>query len=258
MSNKAKISAIIFFAVIIAGLTYLTFFLNNRPDYRIDLIELNGNIHLSKEQYLAFGNLLDKNSYSNLTIQVIKDRIEKHPYVKSADVKYDGNNKILILIQEKEFESILLLNDQQYIVTSELQILPILPQTKKIDYPVISNPFLNENLKALGSAKMDKDVLTAAKIISSVKLMNPELYDGFSSIDMRNGGDILLNFSFLPYPVVVGRGSEIRKVVYFNSLWSYLKGKDINNYLEYVDLRYSGHIFLGVNDTTSEDGGNKS
>ncbi len=225
---------------------YLSFALNNKKDYKIGLITIEGSVHLSAEQYMEYADLVDKSKYGRITLQIIKDRIEKHPYVANADVRYDGNKKVSVRITEKNFESILLKNDVQFILTDKLQVLPLIARTKRIDYPVISNVEIYDSIKVLTSLKENYDVLTASKILTGIKLLNQELYDELSSVDMRNGEDIVLLFSFNDYPVVVGRGNEIRKMVYFNNLWTYLKGKQINNYMNYVDLRYSGHVYFGI------------
>ncbi len=258
MAKQKKIFSVIFLAVTLALVAYLSFGVKNNVDLRIDIISLDGNIHLSKEQYLSFANLLDKSGYINLSLQIIKDRIEKHPYVQSADVRYDGEGKVSIVIKEKNFESILLKNDEQFILTEQLQVLPILPLTKKIDYPVISNSIFENEFKILSTLKKNNHIVTASKIISAVQLLNPELEKDLSSIDLQNGGDIVLYFSSLDYPVFVGRGSEVRKVIYFNNLWNYLKGKEINNYLSYVDLRYGGHVYLGIIEQSKEEVTKKS
>jgi len=254
MTKKQKIFNLALMVIVFGLLTYLSVSLSHFENKKIEIISLDGNLHLSKEQYFEFANLLDRNNYSNLTTQSIKDRIRKHPYVERADVRYDGNGKVSIKVSEKIFESILLFGDNQYLLTEELQILPMLPKTKKIDYPIISNPAV-ENLKTLRYMNKNNDLVIASKIISAVKLINPELYDGFSTVDLQNGGDIILYFSFFDYPVIIGRGSEIRRTIYFNNLWTYLKGKEINNFMNYVDLRYGGHVYLGIQETSKE--GNK-
>jgi cell division protein FtsQ len=236
----------------------LTFALKKPKDYKIELILLEGNAHLSKEQYMQFANLTNKINYANLTLQIIKDRIEKHPYVENAEVRYDGGKKVSVRIIEKNFESILLKDSIQYILTDRLQALPFLPRTKRIDYPLISNAGIYDSVKVLSSLKKKYDVFTASKILSGIRLLNPELYDGLSTIDMRDGGDIILSFSFSDYPVVLGRGNEIGKIVYFNNLWTYLKGKQINNFMNYVDLRYSGHVYFGLSTDSLQMGDNKN
>ena len=258
MTARQKIFNTILFFLLAGAIVYLSFSQNKKKDYQISLISIEGNDHLTKKQYLEYANLIDRNNYNNLTLQLIKDRISKHPYIKNTDVRYDGNSKVSVKITEKNFESILLYNEQQYILTDRLEVLPFLTKTKRIDYPVISEAEMKDSVKVLTSLKKNNDVLTASKILTGIKLLNPELFDGLSSIDMRNGGDIVLSFSFLDYPVVVGRGSEIKKVVYFNSLWSYLKGKQINKYLNYVDLRYRGHVYFGIINDSLQVGAKKS
>ncbi|MBA4407485.1 hypothetical protein C0389_09435 [bacterium] len=251
MSKTAKILSVAFMLLVIGLMIYLSIGLKPGSENKIKFISLKGNIHLSKEQYLNFANLADKATYENLSLQIIKDRIEKHPYVKQADVRYEGSGKAAIRITEKVFDSILVDSTNQYIITDNLQLLPMLPETVKIDYPVISNAFFGNGIKVLSSMKKNLNVVTASKIITAVRLLNPELEKDFSSIDLQNGGEILLYLSSSDYPVKIGRGNEIKKVIYFNSLWNYLKGKEINNYMEYVDLRYGGHVYLGIIDSTN-------
>ena len=156
-------------------------------------------------------------------------------------------------IKEKNIESILSNNDRQFLLTDKLQVLPLMPRTKKVDYPIISNPVIKDSVKVLTSLRKNNDVLTASKILSGIKFLNPELHGGLSVIDMRKGGDVVLYFNFIDYPVVLGKGNEIRKVVYFNNFWTYLKGKEINSYMDYIDLRYNGHIYFGINQSAAEE-----
>lgn len=257
MTKKQKIFNTAFLIIATTAIVYLSIALNKEKDYKIDYISIEGCVHLSKEQYMDFANLNNKENYSNLTLQVVKDRILKHPYIENADVRYDGGNKVSVKITEKNFESILLKDSTQYILTDQLQALPFLPRTKRIDYPLIENAGLKDSVRLLTSMKKKYDVLTASKILSGIKLLSPELIDGLSSIDMRNGGDIILSFSFSDYPVVIGRGNELTKIVYFNNLWTYLKGKQINNFLNYVDLRYSGHVYFGLSNDSLVTGDKK-
>lgn len=251
MTKKQKIFNLSLLVLMLGLIIYLSLSLNKKEKDRVEVISLDGNIHLSKEQYFEFANMLDRNQYSGLTTEIIKDRLRKHPYVANLDVRYDGSGKVSVKVIEKNFESILLNGDKQFLVTDNLQILPMLPKTRRIDYPVIINPVINE-LVSMKYYKNNEDILTASKIISAVKLINPELYDGLSSVDMQTGGDIILEFSFINYPVIIGRGSEIRRTIYFNNLWTYLKGKEINNIMKYVDLRYGGHVYLGIQETSNE------
>ncbi|MDF1610880.1 cell division protein FtsQ/DivIB [Stygiobacter electus] len=252
MKIYKNIFSVLFFFIMVSALIYFSVSLKNNFKVEIRSISIEGSNYLSKENYLSFAHLLNKNEYKNLTLRIIKDRIEKHPYVLKADVRYEGNYKVHIIIYEKNIDAILLDKENQYLITDKMQVLPILENTKNIDYPVITNVYLQDSIKVLSSIKKNVDVLTAAKIISAVKFANPELYNFLSTIDLQYGGEISIYFSDLNYYLLIGRENEVKRVLYFSSLWNILKGKEINNYMEYVDLRYGGHIFLGINELNQE------
>ncbi len=255
MRRAGKISSIIFLIVIFALLIFLSMNLDEEKAYTINVIELNGDIHLTADQYFNYAKLDDKDSYKNLTLPIIKDRIDKHPYIVNADVKYDGMNKVTITITEKTFEVIVIVDNQKYLVTDKFELLPVLPFTRKMDYPLISNPDVKGNFELFRTVKTQADIILASKMITAAKLLDAKLYQEISEIDMRKGRDILIYLSSINYPVVIGRGDEIKKVVYFNRLWSYLKNKDVNSLLAYIDLRFKNNIYLGlaVDDGQSEE-----
>lgn len=250
MTKKQKIFNLVVLFTIVSLLAYLSIVLKS-DEMKIELISLDGNYHLTKEQYFEFSGLMNKSEFQNLSLQIIKDRIEKHPYIAEADVRYEGNGKVFVKITEKVFESILFRDEKQFLITENLQVLPFLPKTKKIDYPIISN-LKAEKIIPLIYANQNQELVVASKIINGIKLLNPELSEGLSTIDLSNGKDIILFFSLIDYPVILGRGDEIRKSVCFNNLWTYLKGKEINNIMKYVDLRFTGHIYLGLQESSEE------
>ena len=259
MKNLGKISGLIFMSLSILLIVYLSFSLERKDDVKISVIELNGDNHLKKDQYFKFANLDKTNEYGNLTLALIKDRLEKHPYVKYAEVKFDGQNKVTVNIFEKTIDAILIIDGKQNFITDNLELIPFLPFTNKVNYPVVSNPFITANNKNIKMINKESDVITGLKILTTLKLINPGLYEELSEIDLRKGKDIVMFFSNLDYPIVMGRKNEIRKTLYLNSLWSYLKGKEVNNYMNYIDLRFNEHVYLGLNPSSSntEDAASK-
>lgn len=258
MKRVSKISGVLFLLALTALMLYMSFNLDEERQYTIEVIEIDGDVHLPKDRYYKFAKLDDEEKYPQLKLEVIKDRLDKHPYVSRAHIKYDGEKKVSVEIAEKEFEALLLNKGRQYLVTSGFEVLPMLPYSKQIDYPVISNPAIVDSLAMFKSCKRNTDVVKAFKIISAVKLLDPELYSSLSEVDMRNGKDIILYFSNIDYPVVIGRKNEIRKIAYFNTLWKGLKHNQINSVIRYVDLRFDEHIYLGFDNELLELGGSQS
>jgi cell division septal protein FtsQ len=220
------------------------------------VIELDGNIHLPKNVYLEYARLNDRTIYPDLDKSIIRDRIQKHPYVGKVELEQNGSN-LHVKITEKQFDALLMVENSQYLITDNSILLPVLEFTEKIDYPIISDPQLSDTLEVLSSVKREEDIITGLKMLTSVKLLNPDLYENLSEVNLRAGKDIVIYLSNSDYPIVIGRKDEIRKVVNFSNFWNYIKGKKVDDIIDYIDLRYRNKIFLGINTVKNEDGVNR-
>src|SRR5690554_2764252 len=129
--NNTKLSiSLILFLLLLSGIAYLSVNSNNPAENgQISLIEIEGNNHLPKISYFEYAKLDDKSSYDLLTTNIIRDRFQKHPYIKEVRISNTGNGKIKVELKEKDFRVLLLLDGQQYIVTKDLEILPLLPNS---------------------------------------------------------------------------------------------------------------------------------
>lgn len=249
MKVRSKIIGILFFAALLLGIFYVSLFSNNESDSRIVRIELTGNNHLSKENYLKFAKLDKISDYKFLSLPVIKDRLEKHPYISKADVKFSSKDVVTVTVHEKVFQAVILSNNDNCLITEKFDVLPLLSFTKNIELPLIANPKLTEKIKFF-SKWDDSEMKTAFRIIDAAKLADPDLFENISEIDMRDGKDIVLTMSDLECPVVFGRGNEVRKIVYFDSIWGKLQNnKTAMATLNYVDLRFEKLIYIGMNES---------
>ncbi|MFC2083891.1 cell division protein FtsQ/DivIB [Bacteroidota bacterium] len=243
--------AYIVLVIFISSLVYLSLIIQSKSVNHSSFVEIRGNTLLPKDKYYKFAELDYLNDKINLDVSFIKDRLKKHPYVKTIEVVKDGQF-INCKITERTFLAVLINDDEHYFISENLLLIPILPFTNRINWPVINNPNIYTQLNTLNVLNDENDIITGLKLIESIKLSDPELYNNLSEVDLRNGKDILLYFSHLTYPVIIGRGNEIRKSIYFTKLWKILDGKEINSIIKYVDVRYSQHIFLGLSEELTE------
>jgi cell division protein FtsQ len=242
----AKILGTLLFVLLILLLTYLIFFTTkNSGRKNIKEIEVTGNNLLSANEYLVYSRLNEKSSYKDLTLPVIKSRIEKHHYILKADVKYGEPNKINISIREKNIKGLILNGRGPYLITAQFEILPLLPNTKFLDIPVISNPFSIQETTP-GMVYKTDDIIQAFKIIEAAELTNEKLPQLISEINLRNGKDVVVTLSGLEPTIIFGKKDEARKMVYLDKVLELFKqGSDITEGSGYLDLRFQNQIFLG-------------
>lgn len=257
MKNESYKIAIGLFLFFIAAILYLTFGLEEKVDYRISKIELKGNTHLEKADYFEFAGLQNKNEYEQLNLGIVRDRIQRHPYVQTATVEFIGNQTVEIVVNEKVFKAHILTSSKEFIMTDQVEILPIVENTRNLDYPIIR---LNDDqsVERFNFPKSNLEIERSFKILSAAKMMNQNLYKNLSEIDLRNGNNIIIYFSSVDYPVILGGENEIKKMVVFEKLWESLSTVQASKLLDYVDLRFKDKVYLGLTGEQNEAGETQS
>lgn len=248
------IIGIILFVVILGGIIYLNAFADTSDKELYTEIIIVGNHFLPEKDYLIKSKLGSKGEYQELTLQEIKSRILSHPYILKAEVQSNGIGKVKINVFEKKIMAVLLTKSVPYLITENFNLLVMNPNSDITKLPVISNATLTkDDIKQ--KIAINSDLKRAFKIIDAAKIINEKMYMDLEEINLRHGGDIILNFSGIQFPVIFGKGSEGKKTVYLSSIWEELKSRNkIFNNTIYVDLRFSKEIFIGKPVITESNG----
>ncbi|MFO7447472.1 MAG: cell division protein FtsQ/DivIB [Ignavibacteriaceae bacterium] len=255
--TRGKILGTIFFFVLSLGILYLTFFVVGKTNKGgIGMIEITGNNLLSENDYISFSRLDDISRYEKLTLPVIKDRFEKHPYIERADVELKDYNRAKVVLTEKKIMAVVLSGTEPFFISENFQVLPLFASTKFVDLPVISNVAGGEKLKPLAEFK-NNDMLQAFRIIDAARYTNVNINKKLSEINLRNGGDVLLSFSGVKAPVIFGRGEEAKKMVYLEIMWEgFIEGNNLlTEESDYIDLRFANEVYVGTAVTNGHPAG---
>jgi len=213
-------------------------------------IDLSGNHLLPQGSYLSFAKLNDTQNSGEITLQILKDRLEKHPFVSSAEVEVSKFNNAKVQLFEKNLTAVLIVDDQPFLLSDELQLLPLLQNTRSIDLPIINNPKYAKQYKALDFLRSE-EIIEAYKILYAIKITNEEMVKNLSEINLNQGEDITLTFSGIHPIIKIGRNDIPKKILSLNSIWIDLK--DAENDLsqsDYVDLRLANQIYIGKAEET--------
>lgn len=250
--KRSKILGTVIFLLLISTILFLIFSPAKKiSESKIEMIEVAGNALLNETDYLSYTKLNEVSFYKDLPLSVVKDRFEKHPYIKKADVEFTSKNKITVTVSEHRISAVVFNGADAFFISENFQLLPLYSNTKFVDYPIISNPKNSASFKSLAFIK-DGDIIQSFKIIEAARLANLKLLEKLSEINLRNGGDVVLTFSGLKPPVIFGRNNEAEKLVYLAKLLSSEEeGKDIIESSEYIDLRFADEVYLGRIEKTS-------
>jgi len=251
----SKIFGLVMFLFFIGGILYLNLFGGQTDEKDVyEVIDVSSNSLLPAEDYLLFTKLNDSTKFYELTLPEVKARFEEHPYVVKANVKFDGINKIIVNIEEKELKAVLLSGDNPGLITEDYKLVPLLKNTSFSEFPVISHFKIKSDEAGTNNPEND-ELVQAYKIIDAIKFIDENIYKNLDEINLRYGRDIILTFNGLDCSVIFGRGNEAKKIIYLHALWEKLNGK--NNLFkenEYIDLRYRNKIFIGKKIKTETTG----
>lgn len=213
-------------------------------------ILMSNNTLLPAKEYLRYAGLSDSTKYEDLTLLEVKTKIEKHPYLRKAEVEFDGVSTILVEVQEKEIKAVLLQKNELKLLTGDFETLPLFPPTAINELPVISNLIVKEK-----KSYDEKDMEFAFRIIDAISLSDTNVRKNLAEINLRRGGDVILTFTGLKFPVLFGKNDEIKKSLILKDLWQELISNS-NSYekTEYLDLRYRNKVFLGKRKTELTNG----
>lgn len=249
--DYGKIFGVVLLSSIVIIITYLSLFMYNKKGREeIKMINIQGNNLLSKEIYLRFSDLDETSFYDELTLNLIKKRIEEHPYVAKAEVKSDGQGNVNVKIKEKEMYAVLLNGGEPYFLSNDFELIKIYQYTTYKDIPVISNVRTTEKLSA-SKVLRNEDVIEAFKIIDAAKITDIEISQKLSEINLKHGGDAVLTFSGVSAPVLFGRGNESKKMIYLSLVWERINkpNGDFQN-IQYIDLRFAEEAYIGKKENT--------
>lgn len=244
--NASKILGTVFFVLLISLLIFLIFFTKKNFDKkRVEIINIKGNSLLSQNDYLNYSKLGDNQDKSDLTLYLIKERLEHHPYIGKANVEFETNNKVNAEIVEKVIKAVVLRSNETLLISENFEILPLLQNTKFTDLPIISNPGNINNIKK-NSFRKTADFIEAFKIIDAIEMTEKNMIKNLSEINLRNGGDIVLTFSGLDNPVIFGKKRAAEKAVYLQEIFRMINRKNlIAGNINYIDLRFNNEVFIG-------------
>ncbi len=240
-TEDKKIKLIIQFVLMLLGVGIIAILNNVASKQIITSVEIKNNKYLSAGDYLRFAHLQERRALKDVTFETIRDRLSKHPYIEFVDVYYSGDNKCTVIVHERKFDAIILGNNRQYLLDENLNIEPLLPFSDNVDLPIIEN--LKDRNKRIN--RSNGDLIIASKILYAVRLLNKNMYSDISEIDMGNGGDIVIRFSYNHYNLILGRGDEIKKIVYFNAIYGRMAKVGGARIIDYIDLRYDDQICFG-------------
>lgn len=252
--KKVILSLIVLIVIAVAFLS-----LKWRSGNALDKITLTGNYTISREEILSIARLSDSIlSSDEINIDLIQDRISKHPEIKKAFVSREMPSELKIEIIERRPVAILNGENEIKLIDDELEIFPFKNSSKLYDLPVISGVRI-ENHTIPMKKYSKEDLRLALFIILNTYKESKAVYNNISEVNLSDTTKSVIYLSEDSSPFYFPRkytesisNKEYQKLL-LNKLEvfeSYLKqslDKHLKKQINYVDLRYENEVIVNSN-----------
>lgn len=205
----------------IIGLVLVVFIVILLTCFKINDIEVTGNVHYSEEQIKDY--VLSEGYIDNTVLLMLKNKvkpIEDIPFIAKIDIEYEGPHKILVTVYEKAMAGCIEYMDQYVYFDQDGYVLEI-SLTKLDDTPCITGIFfdsmeLHEKLPIEDKARF-KTILTLTQLIQKYDVK-------VDSIRFTSEGEVVLKYEDIR--IELGDGSKIEEqLIDLNRMLEPLKGK---------------------------------
>lgn len=224
----------------------------------IDKITINGNYTISNEEILSIARLKDSAlNTEEINIDIIQDRISKHPEIKKVYVSKELKSELKIEIIERRPAAILNGENEVKLIDDELEIFPFKNSSKLYDLPVISGVRI-ENTPNPKNKYNKEDLRLALFLILNSYKQSKIIYNNISELNLSDSSKVIIYLSEDSSPFYFPRLREsISNIDYQNLLLNklavfenYIK-QSLDNHLKkeinYVDLRYNNEVIVNSN-----------
>ncbi|HOP49458.1 MAG TPA: hypothetical protein PK887_02390 [Ignavibacteriales bacterium] len=244
MKVQTKIFGVLFFFLLVLGTFYLLMISKEVvKENKIKVIQIIGCDLLSKESYLKFAKISNEEELGKINSIIVKDRLIKHPYIKSVEVTFVDKNILNVKIKEKNIKFLLSGDTLLKAITDNFEIIPFLKETKNNNWIVVNN-LQEANTKPFNTNKSER-IVNIFKMIDIMKNIEPEAVTQIKNINFydKNIVDVQIRNNDLVF-----YEQDMLKVSYLISKIYSSKIKAKSNSL--FDFKFNGNIYVKTNTDT--------
>lgn len=210
------------------------------PIFYVKNIVFENNYIIPSNILLEFIGVSDRKSLSNLSAEIIIDRIEKHPYVKKAEGVFIDSTTLKITLHEVEPFILMVTNSGNYVLTKDKRIIPEDIRLKIIDLPLLTISGTLNAARKLNQKLIDNSFET----FSNIQKTDVALLEIVSELNIDDNLNMILYLTKPKGKILLGKSFDKRKALYLSEFWRkiILHNSDVN--YEYIDLRFKDQIVV--------------
>lgn len=199
-------------ALISGGFVYVYNNLIQSPYVKLDEVVVTGVEEPMQSEILKLAKIDSETSLFAINVDEVKERVQKHPWVRSVHVEKQFPHALAIRVEKEEPWAIVGGERLQY-MNRKGRIFKEVEEGDPADFPIVTGI-------PAGALETDRCIETAVQVLGAIESQDGQWSaEQLSEVHVRGDGSVYLYYSFLPFGVkvraveVVKRMEDLKKVV---------------------------------------------
>lgn len=207
-------------------------------------IEVHGNVHADAQDLIALASVPDSSLIFGLDTQLIAERVERHPWVRSARVTRWMTGTVGITVTERQPVMLALGADGRpwVFLDADGYAMPVTPGALRAGYDL---PLLTGRLPAIDPFTPLADG-PLRRMLAALATTGPSVDALIAGVERRFGGELVLFTAPAPggtsIPVSLGRDRFDEKLGRLEAFWEQAILNRPDRPIRRIDLRFEGQI----------------
>ena len=204
-------------------------------------VRVEGNHIVSGAEIRSLARVDSTQDLYAIDLFAVEQRVRQNPFVRSASVRRDVTDGIVIGVVER-VPIAGLIADRLYFLDADGVVLPASRSDRMYDLPVITGA--DATGLTPGKILTTPLVREALAIITTARRVGDDLFRRIAEVHVDGAHDIILTTSEFGVPVVFGHGNVASKLVRLDGFWNDVVLRTGAHALQYVDLRYDDQVVV--------------
>ena len=220
---------------------YLYEYLASSPYIRLEQVIVNGVDENIKQDLIEISGLNSGSNMLSINLNEIKERMERHPWIKSVDLEKRFPHTLLIKA-EKETAAAMVLMDRLTYMDSSGRLFKDVDQEDDKDYPLITG------ISKVGEVR-EKQLKTAATVLALFRTETGAWsHKELSEIHISEDCNISVYSTSLPTVIRMGRDELGTKMDELKKITRHLNETGKMQMVRAIDLNYRDGVIVSFND----------
>ena len=243
-----RLIVVVMISALFSGFIYYLFLGSSL--FTVREMYVQGNDHVTENDVIALSGLHYGDRFFRINLSKTEENIEKHPYIKNAELSRKGLTTINIVVREREEYAIIPYMGSYVYLDNEMVVLDVSDGTLGSTLCLVTGIEFNyfEIGKAI-QAQNKASLKTAYEILEAAR--EAEILEMISEINVDEAGQIKV-VTFNGIEALFGQmGNPAYSVLALKEALITLHTRNIYNVI--IDMRYDGHITVRDRAQQEED-----